>query len=443
MPTDAPQDSSRLQALQDACVDRFLRYVRIDTTAAESSDTYPSTPGQLELLRLLRDELDALGLDDVVMDEHGTVTATVPASIGRGAVPHGAVPERLDLPAIGFIAHVDTSPDVSGADVKPIVHRDYDGRRIVLPDEPTPGEPTVLDPADDAALAAAAGHTIVTASGTTLLGGDDKAGVAEIVAAAEYLLGHPEIPYGPIRLAFTPDEEVGRSTQHFDVEAFGARCAYTLDGGGHGEVEIESFAADSLDLTFRGHNVHPGYAKGILVNAVKVAADFLGRLPADRLSPETTDGMDGYVHPNGIEGSVEQATIRFLLRSFDADELRRQETMLRELAAATVADWPGATFDVVVSETYRNMREVLDRHPEVVEIADEAMRRVGLEPGRRPIRGGTDGSKLSFDGLPTPNLSSGQHAIHSRREWVDAWEMGKAAEVIVEICRLFGRRATS
>jgi len=408
-------------------LDRFLRYVRFDTRADNDSTSYPSTGKQLVLLRTLADELREIGAVDVEMDDWGYVTATLPATVDA---------ERAaEIPVIGFVAHVDTSPEMPGEDVHPLVHESYDGSKIVLPDHPE----AVLDPASDEKLAGAAGHTLVTASGKTLLGADDKAGVAEIMAAAEVLLTHREIPHGTLRVAFTPDEEVGRGTQHFDVEAFGARYAYTLDGGPAGELESETFSADSFRLTFRGFNTHPGYAKGKLVNALKVAGAFLDRLPRE-LAPETTEEREGFVHPYRVEGGVDTVELRMILRDHDTAKLRQQEALLRKLADEAVAEWPGSAVEIEVEEQYRNMREVLEEHPQVVEVAEEAIRRAGLEVHSRPIRGGTDGSKLSFMGLPTPNVFSGQHNIHSRLEWADVWEMHKAVEVIVEISRIWAER---
>lgn len=408
------------------CIERFLRYVTFDTRSENESETYPSTAGQLDLLRHLAAELRELGAAEVAMDEHGYVTATLPATT-----------EKAGVPVIGFIAHVDTSPEVSGTDVKPIVHRDYQGGAIALPDDPT----AVLRPEDDEDLAGAVGHDLITASGTTLLGADDKAGVAEIMGAAEYLLAHPEIPRGEIRVAFTPDEEVGRGTEHFDVEGFGARYAYTVDGSGAGELESETFSADSVTVTFRGFNCHPGYAKGRLVSSLKVAADFLARLPREGLSPETTDGYQGFVHPHAVEGGVETTVVKLIVRDFVTAELAEKEALVERLAAEAVAAWSGSSYEIRVEESYRNMKEVLDRHPQVVEVAAEAIRRSGLKLVTRPIRGGTDGSKLSFMGLPTPNLAAGQHGIHSRLEWADVWEMHKAVQVIIEIAKLWEERA--
>ena len=405
----------------DTVLDRFLRYVRYDTQSDEQSSTYPSTEKQLALLRDLATELRELGLTDAAVDAFGYVMATIPATTAKRGVP-----------AIGFIAHVDTSPEMPGAGVKPIVHRRYDGRDLVLPDDPT----AVLRFADNPALADQIGHDIVTASGTTLLGADNKAGVAEIVTAAAYLITHPEIPHGPIRLAFTPDEEVGRGTAHFDVARFGAQCAYTMDGGDRGEIEIESFSADAMTVTFHGFNTHPGYAKGRMVNAIKLAAAFIDRLPHDALSPETTDGHDGFVHPYVIQAGVERTSVRLLVRDFSTAALKDKAAMLERLAREAAAV-PGARVEFAVEESYRNMREILDRHPAIAEHAREAIRRAGLEPRTRPIRGGTDGCRLSFMGLPTPNLFAGEHNFHSRLEWVSAQDMEKAVEVIVHLCQVW------
>ncbi|HQN40027.1 MAG TPA: peptidase T, partial [Thermoanaerobaculia bacterium] len=378
-----------MSEIRDQVLERFLRYVQIDTQSNEESESYPSTAKQFDLLRPLVDELRAIGLADAAIDEWGYVTATIPATS-----------PKTEVPVIGFIAHVDTSPEMPGAGVKPIVHRNYQGQDLVLPDDPT----AVLRYADNPHLAEQIGNDIVTASGTTLLGADNKAGVAEIVTAAAWLVAHPEIPHGKVRIAFTPDEEVGRGTEHFDVATFGAACAYTMDGETLGEVEMESFSADTLVLTFQGFNTHPGYAKGRLVNAIKIAADFINRLPREGMSPETTAGYEGYVHPYVVNASVERTTVKLLIRDFQTPALAEKEAFLTELARQRVADWPGATLEVRVDESYRNMREILDQHPEVVENAREAVRRAGLTVRERPIRGGTDGSRLCFMGLPTPNL---------------------------------------
>jgi tripeptide aminopeptidase len=407
-------------------LDRFLRYVTYDTQSREGSESYPSTPGQLVLLRDLLSELRAIGVGDADMDEHGYVMATIPATT-----------RKADVPVIGFIAHVDTSPEMSGAGVKPIVHRQYDGRDLVLPDDPE----AILRVADAPYLGECLGHDIVTASGTTLLGADNKSGVAEIMTAAEHLLAHPEVPHGAIRIGFTPDEEVGHGTKHFDVARFGARYAYTIDGGPRGEFEFESFSANAISFTFKGFNTHPGFAKGRMVNAIKLAARFIDRLPADRLSPETTDGREGFVHPYVVQAGVDRTTVKFIVRDFETAALQEKESWLTGLAQEVVAGVAGASLEVTVEEQYRNMREVIDQHPLVVERAREAIARAGLRVRERAIRGGTDGSRLSFMGLPTPNIFAGEQNFHSRLEWVSVQDMEKAVDVIVSLACLWEEKA--
>lgn len=410
--------------MKTSALDRFLRYVTHDTRSDESSSSCPSTPGQLTFARALVEELQALGLHDAAVDDYGYLTATIPATPGREGSP-----------VIGFIAHVDTSPEMRGDLVRPIVHERYDGRDLVLPDDPG----LALRLSDDPGLASQMGNDIVTASGLTLLGADDKAGVAEIVAAAEYLTLHPEIPHGPIRIGFTPDEEIGRGADRFDVARFGASYAYTLDGGGRGELEFESFSADAITVTFKGFNTHPGYAKGRMVNAIRLASDFVARLPRLDMSPETTDGHEGYLHAYQVHALVECTSVKVLVRDFVTAALKDKEALVERLAREVTAGAPGASVEIHVEESYRNMREVLERHPQVVEYAREAIRRAGMEPIERPIRGGTDGSRLSFIGLPTPNLFAGEHNFHSRLEWVSAQDMDKAVEVVVELCRRWGQ----
>jgi tripeptide aminopeptidase len=406
-------------------LERFLRYVTINTRSDEGSSSCPSTPGQLTLLRLLVNEAAGIGLTDVTMDEHGYVMATIPAT------------SEKRVPVIGFIAHVDTSPEMPGHEVRPIVHAKYDGGDLTLPDDPT----AILKAEENPALAARKGHDIVTASGATLLGADDKAGVAAILAAAEYLVAHPEIPHGAIRIAFTPDEEIGRGANHFDVGRFGAVCAYTMDGGSAGELEWESFSADAVTITFKGFNTHPGYAKDRMVNAIKLAAEFIARLPQDRLSPETTDGYDGYVHPYVMDASVDRTSVKLLIRDFTTPGLEEKEAFIERLAREVAAAHPRGSVEIRIAESYRNMREILEGYPEVVECAREAIRRSGLTPVERPIRGGTDGSRLSFMGLPTPNLFVGEHNFHSRLEWVSVQDMEKAVETIVNLCRVWEERS--
>ena len=405
-------------------LERFLRYVQYDTQSNEASTTYPSTPGQLVLLNDLAAELRSLGAGDVKVDEHGYVTATVPAT-------------STHVPTIGFIAHVDTSPEMPGAGVRPIVHQRYDGTDIVLPDDGS----VVLRAAEIPALAERIGDDIVTASGTTLLGADNKAGVAEIVTAVEYLLAHPHLPHGEIRIAFTPDEEVGRGTLHFDVAAFGAQYAYTVDGGSRGELEYESFSADAVTVTFHGFNTHPGYAKGRMVNAIKAAAAFIDLLPTGAMSPETTDRYEGFVHPYTMQAGVDRTSVRLIVRDFVTPALQDKERLLATLAERAASRFPGVRTDLAIQEQYRNMREVLDGHPQVVDCAREAMRRAGMTVRERPIRGGTDGSRLSFMGLPTPNIFAGEQNFHSRQEWISVQDMDKAVEVIVTLAQVWADHA--
>ena len=413
-------------AVREACLSRFLKYVTYDTQSDENSSSYPSTAKQLVLLRALVDELKAIGLADAAIDEHGYVFATIPATT-----------KKPDVPVVGFIAHVDTSPEMPGLNVKPIVHKNYQGQDLALPDDPT----AVLKFKDNPALADQIGCDIVTASGTTLLGADNKSGVAEIVTAAEYLIKHPEIPHGTIRVGFTPDEEVGNGTKYFDVAKFGAMCAYTMDGETRGEIEMETFSADAMTVTFQGFNTHPGYAKGKMVNAIKVAADFIDRLPKDNLSPEHTEGYEGYVHPYVVNASVDKTSVKLLIRDFKDAGLHEKEAWLEKLAKDTVEDWPGAAVETKIEESYRNMKTVLDKHPLVVENAREAIRRAGMTLREHPIRGGTDGSRLCFMGLPTPNIFAGEHNFHSRLEWVSAQDMELATMVIVELAKVWEERA--
>ena len=408
------------------CVERFLRYVTIDTQSSVNSETFPSTDKQKNLLRLLVGELKELGLENAEMDEYGYVFATIPATTSKPEVP-----------TIGLVAHVDTSPEASGADVKPVMHRNYQGQDLVLPD--APGEAIRLE--DNPYLREQLGHDIITASGTTLLGADNKAGVAEIVAAAEYLMTHPEIPHGKIRIGFTPDEEIGQGTRYFDVKRFDAACAYTMDGEALGQLQDATFSADSMLVTFHGFNTHPGFAKGRMINAIKVAAEFIQRLPSDSMSPETTAGLEGYVHPYIVEASVEKTSVRLLIRDFITPNLKELEARMERLAGEAVAVHPGSRVEVEVTESYRNMKEVLAEHPQVVDMAREAIRRAGLELREEPIRGGTDGARLCFMGLPTPNIFAGEHNFHSRYEWISTHDMHKAVEVIVELCKIWEERS--
>jgi tripeptide aminopeptidase len=404
-------------------LDRFLRYVRVDTKADEKSSTYPSSPGQLVLGRMLRDELLAMGLSDAVQDEHGLVFATVP-----GNVP-GA-------PTIAFNAHVDTNPENSGKDVDPQVIRNYPGGDLVLPKDRS----KVIRVADNPELAGLVGKTIITTDGTTLLGADDKAGLAVIMEAARTLVEHPEIAHGPVRIVFTCDEEIGFGVKHLEPAQVGAVVAYTLDGAGSGEIEDETFSADAAVVTVTGVNIHPSIAKGRMVNAIRLAAMFVDRLPQRTLSPETTDGRQGFIHPLGVEGGVGETRVNFLLRSFDTPELAAQAELLREIGRQVEREFPGARVKVETRKQYRNMKDGIAREPRAVEYAAEAVRRAGLEPKFKVIRGGTDGAQLTEKGLPTPNLSTGEHNPHSPLEWTCLEEMEAAVRVVVELCKVWAGR---
>ncbi len=419
----APFTSPLAEELAGDVLERFLRYVRIDTQGAYRVAERPSTEKQLELSRLLIDELRELGLENVELTEGSAVFAGLPGSNGA--------------PVVGLIAHVDTTPDVSGAGVSPIVHEAWDGTPIELPGDAR----QVLRPDQLPELAARVGHDIVTSDGTTLLGADDKAGVAEIMAAVAYFTRHPERNRAPLRIAFTVDEEVGRGAEDFDLDAFGAEVAYTLDGSALGELEIETFSASSLRVTIRGLSVHPGTAKGKLVNAVKLAAELVVSLPADRLSPETTESRQGYVHPHRITGGAEEAVVDFIARDHDDELLEAHVQLLRDLAARIAEREPRAHVEVERRDSYRNMRPYIEQTPRVVEAALEAIRRAGVEPRLAITRGGTDGAVLSSKGLPTPNLFTGGQEYHSVREWASVQDMGAAAATIVELAGVWAEPA--
>jgi tripeptide aminopeptidase len=412
------QTALAAQLAEDAA-ERFLRYVRIDTRSDEDSDTYPSTPGQLDLLRLLRDELEQIGLADVAMDEHGYVTGTLPATVDR------------EVPTIAFFAHVDTAREVSGAGVSPQRVR-YEGGEIVLGDS---GQ--AIRPGESPQLENHVGHELITTDGTTLLGADDKAGVAEIMAAVAHLVAQPELPHGTVKVAFNPDEEVGRGVVHFPVESFGATAAYTVDGSTAGEVQAETFSGAQVRMHIHGRAIHPGWAKGELVNAIKLAGEILSRLPQDGLSPETTDGREGYVHPVLVDGDSSEVELRFIVRDFEDDRLDEHIVFLRALAEEVAAGEPRCSIDVEDRIQYRNMRDALAPHPEIVANLEEAIRRIGLEPKQTSIRGGTDGSVLTEMGLPTPNIFTGGHDAHSEREWICVEDMGLAAATLVELARVW------
>jgi tripeptide aminopeptidase len=397
----------------------LLRYVRIDTRSDEESDTYPSTNGQLELLRLLRDELEQVGLADVTMDEHGYVTGTLPATVEH------------EVPTIALFAHVDTAREVNGAGVSPQRLR-YEGGEIVLGDS---GQS--IHPEQSPELENHVGHDLITTDGTTLLGADDKAGVAEIMAAVAYLVAQPDVPHGTVKVAFNPDEEIGRGVVHFPVESFGATAAYTVDGSTAGELQSETFSGAQVRMHIHGRAIHPGWAKDELVNAIKLAGEILARLPQDRLSPETTEGREGYVHPVLVQGDSTEVELRFIARDFENDKLAEHVAFLRGLAEEVAASEPRCSIEVEDRIQYRNTRSGLERHPQIVANLEEAIRRVGLKPRETAIRGGTDGSALTEMGLPTANIFTGGHDAHSEREWICIEDMGLAAATLVELARVW------
>jgi tripeptide aminopeptidase len=406
---------------------RFLRYVQIDTTANENAASYPSSPGQLVLGKLLADELREMGLKDVEHDQHGLVWATVPASVK----PPGDQP----LAVVAFNAHVDTSPETTGTNVKPHVIRNYAGGDIPLAGDAT----KVIRVADNPELTTLIGKTLITTDGTTLLGADDKAGVAVIMELAHTLIEHPQIPHGPVRLLFTCDEEIGHGIDHVDLGKLGATVCYTLDGQGAGEIDTETFSADLATLNVRGVNIHPSIGKGRMVNAVRAAAALVNRLPRAELSPETTDGREGFLHPYTIEGGVAAVKIKILLRDFEAAELTAKADLLRKKAAEVMAEIPGCQIDVHITRQYRNMKGGLVQEPRAVSYAQEAFRRLLRDCKLTIVRGGTDGSQLTERGLPTPNLSTGEHNPHSPLEWTCLEEMTAAVEVLVELVQVWAK----
>lgn len=405
--------------------DKFLRYVQIDTQSDPNSTSNPSTEKQKDLSRLLVEELLAMGITDAHLDEWGYVYATIPATTTK------------PVPVICFCSHVDTSPDCSGAGVKPIIHEYWDGAKIVLPDDPT----QVIKVEEHPDLKHQIGNDIITASGTTLLGADNKAGVAEIMAAAEYLMNHSEIKHGTIKILFTPDEEVGRGTEKVDLQKLGADYAYTMDGETVGTLEDETFSADGVSIIINGVSTHPGFAKGKLENAMKIAADILAALPKDSLSPETTEDYEGFIHPTQISGIQEQVKLDFIIRDFTVAGLHEKEAYLKSIIDKVLVHYPNSSVDFKVIEQYRNMKEVLVNHPKVVEYALEAIRVSGMKPEQRSIRGGTDGSRLSFMGLPCPNIFAGEHAFHSKLEWVSVQDMEKATEVIINLAKIWEQKS--
>ncbi len=405
--------------------ERFLRYVQIDTQSDPYGKTFPTTEKQKDLSRLLAEELKAMGIADAETDEYGYVYATLPSNTNK------------KVPVICFCSHVDTAPDCSGTNVKPLLHKGFSGEDIVLPDDTT----QVISTKQHPYLKEQIGSDIITASGLTLLGGDDKSGVAEIMDMANYLILHPDIKHGDIKIVFTPDEEVGKGTAKIDLKKVGADFAYTLDGGEKGMIEDETFSADHARITINGVIAHPGYAKGKLVNALKIVGEILAALPTGEWSPETTAKRQGFVHPVAIGGLAEQATIDFIIRDFDTDMLTKHEERLKAIAEKVLEKHPKATMQFEAEEQYRNMKEIISQYPQLISYAEEAITRAGLQPKKELVRGGTDGSRLSFMGLPCPNLFTGMQAIHSRHEWISINDMNKAVETLVHLVQVWEEKS--
>jgi tripeptide aminopeptidase len=405
--------------------ERFLRYVVIDTQSDPASPTCPSTEKQKDLGRLLAAELREIGLLDAHLDEHCYVYATVPANTDKR------------VPVICFCSHMDTSPDCSGSHVRPQIVRDYQGGDIVLSADPS----QVIRFAEHPALASQIGHDIVTTDGTTLLGADNKAGVAEIMDAVHFLVKNPQVKHGTIKILFTPDEEIGRGVDKVDLKKLGADFAYTIDGESAGQIEDETFSADAAIVIIDGVSTHPGFAKGKMEHAIKIAAAIVDRLPKNTCSPETTEGREGFLHPVGVSGTLETATLGLIVRDFTEEGLREKEALLESIVKQVMRDFPRSTARIEIKQQYRNMKQMIDRHPEIVDYAIEAIRRAGLNPVKTSIRGGTDGSRLSFMGLPCPNIFAGEHAFHSRLEWVSRQDMEKAVQTIVHLAMIWEERA--
>ena len=405
--------------------ERFLRYAVIDTQSDPASRTCPSTAKQKNLGALLARELQEMGIHDAHLDKHGYVYATIPANTDK------------HVPVICFCSHMDTSPDCTGKDVKPQIVRNYRGGDIVLPADPT----QIIRAAEHAALKDQIGNDIITTDGTTLLGADNKAGLAEIMDAAQFLIDNPQVRHGEIKILFTPDEEIGRGVDKADLKKLGADFAYTIDGETAGNIEDETFSADAATITVEGVSTHPGFAKGKMEHAIKIAAAIIDRLPKDTCSPETTEGKQGFLHPIGITGALEKATVSLIVRDFTDAGLEEKEALLEGIVKAVMKDFPRSTYRLEIKQQYRNMKQVIDRHPEIIDNAVEAIRRTGLTPVKSSIRGGTDGSRLSFMGLPCPNIFAGEHAFHSRLEWVSVQDMEKATQTIVHLAMIWEERA--
>ena len=405
--------------------ERFIRYAKIDTTADPNSTTFPSSEIQKDLGRLLVNELKALGASDVEMDKWGYVFATIPSNS-----------DKSNVPTICFCAHMDTAPDCSGTNVKPIVHRNYQGKPIVLPDDTT----QIITKEKQTYLQGKYGDDIITASGETLLGADDKAGIAIIMDFAKYMLEHPELKHGDIRILFTPDEEIGKGVDHLDMEKLNADFGYTLDGGPEGSIEDESFSADGMKVTIEGLSAHPGYAKGKMVNAIKMAALLVDSLPKDTLTPETTSNREGFIHPFAIEGALEKASVEFIIRDHQTSKLAEYEKLISETMQSIADNHPGIEYNIEIFEQYRNMKEILNKYPQVCNYAGEAMEKVGVKPIFKIIRGGTDGSRMSFMGMPCPNIFTGEMAIHSRQEYVVVQDMEKSVRTLIELIQIWEKK---
>jgi tripeptide aminopeptidase len=420
-----PQLSELITKYDFTSKKRFLTYVQIDTQSDPHSTSSPTTEKQKNLGKVLVSELQALGIENAHLDEHGYVYAQLDSNVAH------------EVPGLCFCAHMDTSPDCSGSDVKPIVHPFYHGQDLILPDDPS----VIIRLTDHPDLGEQIGNDIITASGTTLLGADNKAGVAEIMDAVHFWMTHPEVPHGPITILFTPDEEVGRGTDHVDMEKVKAKYGYTLDGEKRGHLENETFSADGFVVKIQGVSQHPGFAKGRMESALKIAAEIVNTLPKDRLSPETTEGKEGFIHPTDIYGSVEEATIEFIIRDFETEKLREYGFIIQQISEMVLRKYPNSSATYTQTEQYRNMNEVLVNHPECIDLAMEAMRLAGLKAETTSIRGGTDGSRLTFMGLPCPNIFAGEHAFHSKQEWVSVQDMEKATETVIYLVDLFQNRA--
>jgi tripeptide aminopeptidase len=405
--------------------ERFLKYVKIDTQSDPNSPTCPSTEKQKDLGKILVQELLEMGITDAHMDEHGYIYATIESNTTK------------KVPVICFCSHMDTSPDCSGKGVNPQVHKNYEGKDIVLPNDKT----QIIKVVEHPSLLKQIGNDIITTDGTTLLGADNKAGVAEIMDAANHLMKHPEIKHGKIRILFTPDEEIGRGADKADMKKLGANYGYTIDGEELGHIENETFSADGVTIKIHGVSTHPGFAKNKMESAIKIAGEILSSLPKDKMSPESTEKKEPFVHPLAISGGIEETSLQFIIRAFDEEGLKIQETFLKNLTEKIIKNYPNSSFDFIVKEQYRNMKQVLDKNPEIVNNALEAIKRAGVEPVLSSIRGGTDGSRFSYMGLPCPNIFAGEHAFHSKHEWVSVQDMQKAVATIVNLCIIWEEKA--